>query len=298
MILLSCRRSDKQRRLRAIRSLLADAMPDQAMPDSIMPTHASSVLAALPDSMLTALSLLPDPSQPLTLLTRHSVRERADGQGFASYDLPLTPMGRQLALEWGFHLSRQSGRQIAHCISSPIQRCVDTASLMLQGQKHTDQISIPIEFLDLEQDVQHTGLLVEPGSFVVDVEQAGPLFRQHGPLKFINHFLDEALPGMKAPREGVHDILRMLHQHQQSEHNQLLLAVSHDTILAALLAVMAGHRNITWDDWPEMMEGVFLWFEGEQFANSQIHWVWRGQRHSKHIDALWVHKDMMDDQIP
>jgi broad specificity phosphatase PhoE len=235
------------------------------------PSARLLAFSALPSSMLQALPLLPDLHQPLILLTRHSVRERTSGQGFASYDLPLTPAGRQLAEDWGHHLAEQTGRWIAACLSSPIQRCIDTATLMLDGQsRHDSALTAP--------PVHTTALLVEPGSFVVDVVQAGPLFRQHGPLNFINHFLDNALPGMKQPHQGVFDILALLHAHQSHAHSTLLLAVSHDTILAALLAVMAGHARITWDDWPDMMEGVFLWFEGETFDQSHLHWVWRGQQ--------------------
>lgn len=238
--------------------------------------------AALPASMLAALPLLPSHAHAVILLTRHSIREQASGQGFASYDLPLTPAGRALAADWGSQLTQHTGRRIVACLSSPIQRCIDTATLMLEGQaRHAAS-----DALTPHPPVHKTALLVEPGSFVVDVVQAGPLFRQHGPLNFINHFLGQALPGMKPPRQGVFDILALLHAHQPTEPASLLLAVSHDTILAALLAVMAGHARITWDDWPDMMEGVFLWFEGDGFAQGQLHWIWRGQHFRHPVDGF------------
>lgn len=231
------------------------------------------VLSQLPAPMYEGLALLPALEQPLILLTRHSIRERASGLGLAGYDLPLTPMGRELARVWGNFLTQQTQRVVTACVSSPIQRCVDTAELMLIHQR--EQHPIP--------EIVQTTLLVEPGSFVVDIRQAGPLFRQHGPLNFINAFLDDQLPGTKIPHQGVLDILKLLFNHQPSTAQSLLLAVSHDTILAALLAVMAGHRQITWADWPEMMEGVFLWFEGAVFEQALLHWVWRGQHYQQPI---------------
>ncbi len=231
------------------------------------------VLSQLPAPMYEGLALLPALEQPLILLTRHSIRERASGLGLAGYDLPLTPIGRELARVWGGFLTEQTQRVVTACVSSPIQRCVDTAELMLIHQR--EQHPIP--------EIVQTTLLVEPGSFVVDIRQAGPLFRQHGPLNFINAFLDDQLPGMKIPHQGVLDILKLLFHHQPTTAQSLLLAVSHDTILAALLAVMAGHRQITWADWPEMMEGVFLWFEGAVFEQALLHWVWRGQHYQQPI---------------
>ena len=97
-------------------------------------------LKLLPPSMLSALDLLPDPQIPVTLFTRHSVREEVAGQGLAGYDLQLTESGRELAQAWGQHLIENTDRVIQHCISSPIQRCVDTAALMIEG---ADQIIQP-----------------------------------------------------------------------------------------------------------------------------------------------------------
>lgn len=242
----------------------------------------------LPASMFQAVELLPKTSQPLILMTRHSIREPADSNGFASYQLPLTPVGRDLAFDWGKWLVETTGLSITGCLSSPIPRCVDTARIMLQGAElahypkldrhhsfsHTDvPNSRSHRFLNIDQH----NLLVEPGSFVTDVAQAGPHFKQYGALKFINAFLQQQLPGMKVPQQGAQDILRLLFDNRPQQAGQLLLAVSHDTILAALFSVMAGQASLLQTDWPEMMEGAFLWFEGHRFEQSQVHWIWRGQ---------------------
>ncbi|EOR05884.1 phosphoglycerate mutase family protein [Acinetobacter tandoii] len=241
-------------------------------------------LERLPHSMLKAIDLLPDTHTPVTLFTRHSIREMVSGQGLAGYDLQLTPQGRDLALAWGGHLIAQTGRIIQHCISSPIQRCVDTAALMIQG---ADSISLQSNTHHIE--IVQQGLLVEPGSFVLDIKQAGPYFREQGALGFINSFVNNALPGMKHPIRGVVDVLELIYNTHPQQHNGLSLAVSHDTIISAIIAVISGRNVITQEDWPQMMEGLFVWFEGDEFLDSKLKWIWRGELHELNIRQFNQH---------
>ena len=122
-------------------------------------------LHLLPKSMFEAIDLLPDTSIPVTLFTRHSLRELVNGQGLAGYDLQLTEQGRELAYVWGQYLIQNSDRAIQHCISSPIQRCVDTAALMIEGADGTHKVKNTHTIEIVEQR-----LLVEPGSFVLDIQ--------------------------------------------------------------------------------------------------------------------------------
>lgn len=229
-------------------------------------------LDLLPKSMLQAIELLPDRSVPLTLFTRHSIRELVDGRGLAGYDLQLTEQGRALAYTWGKHLIEHTGRVIQYCMSSPIQRCVDTAALMIEG---ADVVSPAPNTHHIE--IVEKSLLVEPGSFVLDIHQAAPFFKEQGALGFINSFVNNALPGMKHPIIGVFDVLELLYNAHPQQQNSLSLAVSHDTILAAIIAVISGKKQIAKEEWPEMMEGVFVWFEGKNFLDSKLKWIWRGK---------------------
>src|SRR5690606_34973768 len=189
--------------------------------------------------MLSAIDLLPDVQTPVTLFTRHSVREDGPGQGLAGYDLQLTGRGRDLAQEWGAYLADQTDRVIHHCISSPIQRCIDTAALMIDGadavtpEQNTHRIEIIVQ-----------GLLVEPGSFVLDIQKAGPYFAEPGDLGFVNSFVNNALPGMIQPIHGVVDVLDLIYSTHRQNRYGLSPAVSHYTILAALIAVMSGRHDI------------------------------------------------------
>lgn len=231
-------------------------------------------LELLPASMLKAIDLLPDAQTPVTLFTRHSIREIVVGQGLAGYNLQLTEQGRDLAEAWGGYLVGNTDRVIQHCISSPIQRCVDTAALMIRG---ADAITIEPNTHHIE--IIEQGLLVEPGSFVLDIKQAGPYFQKQGALGFINSFVNNALPGMKHPIHGVVDVLELIYNTHPTNQYGLSLAVSHDTILAAIIAVISGRNEVTQADWPDMMEGLFVWFEGDEFLESKLKWIWRGQIH-------------------
>lgn len=240
-------------------------------------------LDLLPSSMFKALDLLPDVKTPVTLFTRHSLREVVTGQGLAGYDLQLTSQGRDLAEAWGEYLISNTDRVIEHCISSPIQRCVDTAALMIQGADATVHIPNTHHIEIIEQ-----GLLVEPGSFVLDIKQAGPYFQRQGALGFINSFVNNALPGMKHPICGVVDVLELIHKTHPNNHAGLSLAVSHDTILAAILAIISGRQGITREEWPKMMEGLFVWFEGDIFKESKLKWIWRGELHELVIADFYL----------
>lgn len=243
-------------------------------------------LQLLPQSMYQAIELLPDSITPVTLFTRHSVREMVAGQGLAGYDLQLTDEGRELAQAWGRYLIENTGRVIEQCMSSPIQRCVDTAALMIQG---ADQVTQRPNTHNIE--IVEQGLLVEPGSFVLDIQQAAPYFRKQGALGFINSFVNNALPGMKHPITGVADVLELLYNAHPQNSGGLTLAVSHDTIIAAMLAVMRNQMQLEKSDWPEMMEGVFVWFEGDNFTDSVLKWIWRGKIYQLSIREFVQQKD-------
>ena len=248
--------------------------PKTSINPNVLAKHSPSAQAPahLPDSMMSSVNVLPE-GKRLILFTRHSLRERSDGNGFASYQLPLTPKGRVLAKSWGRWLSGHLPYSLdVDSISSPIGRCIDTAMLMQEGA-------------GLGRSIVHQSLLVEPGSLVTEPEIANPIFKEIGVLNFINRFLQNNLDGTKNPFQGGLDILSLFYQHQP-QPGHMMLAVSHDTLLSAFLAVMLDFIEIDWNDWPKMMEGVFLWFDDEPFDKANANFIWRGEIYSRPVHSL------------
>ena len=252
-----------------------------AQPTMSIPKPAPTP-AHLHESMMRSVAVLPE-GKRLILFTRHSLRERSNGGGFASSDLPLTPKGRVLAKAWGRWLAEHLPYSLdTPSIASPIMRCVNTAILMQEGAR----VSHP---------VTPQTLLVEPGSLVTDAERANALFKQIGALNFINAFLANSLDCTKSAEHGAGDLLHLLFEHQPKP-NQLALAVSHDTLLAAFLGVMLrdfmsdarGKRQLDWNDWPKMMEGVFVWFDdADKFADATAYLIWRGVEYELPVSMLY-----------
>ena len=210
------------------------------------------VLQHLHPQLLAAMDMLPGDC-PVALLTRHSIREQPTNQ-FAGYDVPLTELGVELARAWGQQLSLP----ISAFFSSPVSRCMETATAMGQGA-------------GLEIPVNTHSSLVEPGSYVVDLPIAGPYFFKLGPLAFAQKHLRNEVRGVLPPDEGALNLLRHL-KHNLGHPGSLTVHVTHDTILAAFIYFLRRESELEESHWPWMMEGAFVWFD-----NVEVNWIWRGE---------------------
>lgn len=220
-------------------------------------------MADLHPALIPSLDLLP--AGPVSLVTRHSVREM-NSHGPASYDLPLTPEGVALAERWGGLLRRP----ISRLCSSPVGRCVDTALALARG---AGQPAL---------EVVQTRQLVEPGCYVEHMREVGPLFQSLGAVSFANrHFALPPLQGILTPQAGAARLLQHLREHE-GEPGSLSVHVTHDTILAAFIYHLIGQAELLDEDWPWMLEGAWLWFDA-----GQVHWLWRG-RHGQRALAPYL----------
>lgn len=214
-----------------------------------------NILQRLHPALLVSLETLPA-HLPVSLLTRHSIREEPTNR-FATYEVPLTPEGIELARAWGERLTRP----ISGLFSSPVGRCVETAKAIAEGAG----VTLPI---------QTEATLVEPGSYVQDIAKVGGLFFKLGPLGFANKHLRNEVRGVLSPQDGAAQLLNYL-QLTQGEPGSLSVHVTHDTILAAFIYHLRGECELASDHWPWMMEGAFIWFD-----DGAAHWLWRGERGS------------------
>jgi hypothetical protein len=208
--------------------------------------------------MRESLQQLPE-QRAVHLLTRHSIREPATS-GFADYRLPLTAEGVRLAEQWGAALQRP----VHGFCSSPVPRCLDTASAMCRGAA-AEGLVAP------DCPVEQVPVLVEPGCYVEDVNQAGPAFFRLGALDFINQHLTQGVAGVLSPAAGRDRLLSHFCDYSPAP-GTVQVHVTHDTILAAFVAGLHDHDRITDEDWPWMMEGLWLWFD-----ESHLNWIWRGR---------------------
>ncbi|WP_101676370.1 histidine phosphatase family protein [Alloalcanivorax mobilis] len=223
-------------------------------------------MARLHPRLHSALRHLPA-DRPAHLVTRHSVRELAKN-GFADYRLPLTPEGITMAREWGARLERP----VAAFYSSPVGRCVDTAEAMAEGAREAGLI-------DRVPEVITDATLVEPGCYVEDINQVGPTFLKMGAMKFLNAHLKMPFEGMLTPAQGRAKLASYLREREPSP-GALAVHVTHDTILAVLVAELEGRDCIDERDWPWMMEGLWVWFD-----ECHMNWVWRGEQGRRSLDG-------------
>ena len=209
-------------------------------------------------NLLESVDQLPS-GKPITLFTRHSIRELAT-DAVVSYKLPLTEEGVLLANQWG----RAIELPIADVYSSPIHRCIDTGKAMLDGANHS-------------LDIKVTPLLTEPGCYVQNMSKVGKHFLELGPVSFIDQHFNKSWEGMLSLEEGCAVLLKHLFE-SEGGAGTLTIHVTHDTIVAPFIYHLMGCDHIRQDDWPWMLEGAFLWFD-----EKKVHWIWRGELHSKDL---------------
>ncbi len=205
----------------------------------------------LPPSMLEGMSLVPE-DRPAALLIRHSLREELTNKT-PGFDVPLTEAGVELAEQFGAALKFD----VAKVLSSYAPRCVDTGKAILKGA-------------GCDQPVQVVKRLSEPGCFVSDMKAAGQAFVRLGPLEFVNSSSKPGgLKGVLPVKQGTEAILDWLGR--EASMPGLSIFITHDTILATFVYCLLGRHPLIWDDWPQMLEGIFIWF-----VEDQAYAVWRG----------------------
>lgn len=202
-------------------------------------------------------------------MTRHSIREEATGH-FAHYKLPLTKEGRELAQYWGSLLP-----PIGKLYCSPVERCIDTAKCMLVENRLKSDL--------LPELVIDKGL-TEPGCFLIDRKEmmaVSSVFQSKGPEYFVGRLLAGDFSEVGSASHRVHAMLGMI-ESRAGECGTLSLHVTHDTVIAAFVYTLLEQFEISKSDWPRMMEGLFCWFDEDDFC-----WVWRGERYQMNKAALF-----------
>ena len=126
--------------------------------------------------------------------------------------------------------------------TSPIDRCVQTASIIIQTNHW-------------EQAVHESRMLGDPGPFVIDSEvvsrQLEGLDDDRTMGFFHEHIEGTDKPGMATLEEGSKALLKEL---VEPLTGGLVLAVSHDVIIAGVAAYLGVHDG----EWPEPLCGLVI----------------------------------------
>jgi hypothetical protein len=198
----------------------------------------------IPPSVLRLLERAPT-DRAIVVLLRHSVRDHLP-PGDAGYVLPITEVGRRLALELGEHLR---GR-LRTLHASPLLRCVRTAEALAEGA------GVPLT-------VVPNRLLGDPGVFVLDGRRAWVNWERLGHEGVMEHLVNEtaALPGMARPDEAARFLVESMLGEAASRPG-VHVFVSPDSLVTATAARLLG-RQLGLDDWPWYLEGAFFWLTGD-----------------------------------
>ena len=190
----------------------------------------------------------------VALVLRHAEREDIHPGTFGVH-VPLTTCGVTSAERLGAALSRL--RPQIKVAASPVPRCASTARAILRGAGLPEEITVDSR-------------LGDPGPFVVDEETSGALFLQIGTLDIVRHQLthDEPPAGMRNTSDGV-DLLLGLTVNDLGTHGRMNIYVTHDGILAALVAYLY-RLSVDEISWPGYLDGLMLWRHAER-----LHFIWR-----------------------
>lgn len=194
----------------------------------------------IPPSMLRLLERAPA-DRAVVVLLRHSVRDHLP-PGDAGYALPITEVGRRLALELGGRL----GSRLRTLHASPLLRCVQTAKALAEGA------GVP-------HDVVPNRLLGDPGVFVLDERRAWTNWERLGHEGVMRHLVSEttALSGMARPDEAARYLVRSMLAEAASRPG-VHVFVTHDSLVTATAACLL-RTSISPGGWPWYLEGAFFW---------------------------------------
>ena len=188
------------------------------------------------------------------LVLRHAQREDIPSGSFGE-DVRLTVKGVKAAERLGERISDKSPGRV---VSSPIQRCVDTARAICRGAGWSVEVTTDSR-------------LGNHGPFASDPETAGQLFMDIGISEIVRRQLnhDQAPKGFRDTSKGIRILLNHTSQGLGLD-GRVSIYVTHDAILAALVGWL--FRLPVYDEgWPNYLDGMLLWRSA-----GRLNCWWRG----------------------
>jgi hypothetical protein len=175
----------------------------------------------------------------LALMIRHGDRDKIPA-GEHGNEVLLNKIGEENSISLGKSLQ---GITISKILTSPIQRCVQTAEFIAKGYGK-------------ELDIVQTTCLGAPGLHITDDVVAGAYFLKHGFFKILDEFIKgEPSPGLRTKIQYGHLMTEFVIAN--TENNGLTIFVTHDS-LVALYHFCLDETIYTPDNWVKYLEGLII----------------------------------------
>ncbi len=171
------------------------------------------------------------------VVIRHGHREKYKHQSFGN-DVELTMEGKAASSTLGSAMKRVP---LGEVHTSPLTRCVQTAQELLKGSGQ-------------KSNIISSKVLGDPGPFIIDPIQAGPLFLQHSLQDMALAIVKgEKLPGIRSLEEGGLLFLNYISQVKRFP----CLMISHDIIICLLLCFFFKSKEVN-NYMPDFLEGFTM----------------------------------------
>lgn len=178
------------------------------------------------------------------ILIRHGDRNQIR-DGTHGNDCLLNESGRKKSINFGRTIL--SGLNVKF-LSSPVERCIQTAMYMLEG-------------LGQHQNIEISNVLGAPGPFVYDSSVGGHYFIEHGTIPTVMDLLDGVVvPGIRSVSEGSKILDEMFDKCLLDSKLKCNILITHDAIVTPYIYYHTGERfdNTRWIDF---LDGTIVYLK-------------------------------------
>lgn len=184
-----------------------------------------------------------DPQIRTAVIIRHGDRDLIPIGEFGN-EIPINETGKKNAIDFGRSMQNV---QINHIFSSPIQRCVQTANCIVQGNNN----EIPIT---------ETKSLGDPGLHIDEEIVAGKFYMEYGFEEMYRRFCaDEDIPGVPSQSEFKNRMDLFIEMNTKKEG--ITIFITHDSIIAFYDYCLTG-KIYSKENWIPYLTGIVKPFSG------------------------------------
>jgi len=176
-------------------------------------------------------------NKPVALILRHGHRDKIPDGEFGN-EILLNAEGRSKSIQLGESLRDY---RISKIISSPIERCVQTGRLIMEGYGKNIPFAI-------------SNTLGGPGVHITDELVAGEYFLWNRfPSILERYYAGESFPGLATQNELKTNMNAFIES--QSERDGITIFITHDSLIAMYDYVDNG-KGYTQENWVKYLNGI------------------------------------------